>query len=651
MLESPRRLWYLLNRRRLTRELEREMAAHRAEMAEPERFGSDFRLREQSRDEWGWRWLDDFAGDLRHAARTLARRPGFTLAAVLTLALGIGGTTAIFSLLRAVILEPLPYADPSRLVMLWEDGSRDGLPSDINPTPSNYVAWKAQTAAFDGMAAWDLGSTSLTGAGEPVRLQGFRVTHDLFDVLGVRPALGRGFAADEDRAGGARVAILGHGLWQSRFGGSAAIVGRSILLDDVPHTIVGVMPAGFDYPARGTEIWTPMALTTEQLAHRTAYVLNVVARLRAGASLEQARDEMAAIALRLNADSPGPYKLSAGVVPLRDEVVGEARTAVLLLFSIAACVLLIAAANLANLVLARAVERHRDVAVRIALGAGRGRVFRQLVTEHLVLSATGTVLGVLAALQVFESLSRLVPRDLTSATLTMDRGLFAFAAVLCVATTVLLGALPSRLAWRLGLAGTLRQVDARAGGSAAAGRLRSWLIGGQTAFAVVLLVAAGLMTQTFARLSAVDPGFRGEQVLTLRTELPVPRYADPTRRSAFYTGVLDRVEALPGVTSAGFTTGLPLVFPGGGFLVEAEGRPQPHERRGQRAPGDRGVPLGDGNDAARGSPARRRRSRGGRAGGGDQPDHGRTLLAGRRSTRSAVSQLRLPARGRVWSAW
>ena len=240
----------------------------------------------------------------------------------------------------------------------------------------------------------------------------------------------------------------------------------------MPHTVVGVMPAGFDYPARGTEIWTPMALTAEQLAYRTAYVLTVVARLRAGASLAQARDEMTAIALRLNADSPAQYKLGAGVVPLRDEVVGEARTAVLLLFSIAACVLLIASANLANLVLARAVERHRDVAVRIALGAGRGRVFRQLVTEHLVLSATGTVLGVLAALQVFESLQHLVPRDLTSASVTMDRGLFVFAAVLCVATTVLLGALPSRLAWRLGLAGTLRQVDARAGGSASAGRVR-----------------------------------------------------------------------------------------------------------------------------------------------------------------------------------
>ncbi|HEX2464207.1 MAG TPA: ABC transporter permease, partial [Thermoanaerobaculia bacterium] len=575
MPEWPRRIWFLVNRRRLARELEREMEAHRAEMPEPARFGNSFRLREQSREAWGWRWLDDLGGDLRHAARTLVRRPAFTLAAILTLALGIGGTTAIFSLLRAVILEPLPYADPSRLVMLWEDGSSVGLPSDINPTPSNYVAWKEQIAAFDGMAALDLGSPSLTGSGEPVRLQGVRVTHDLFDVLGVRPGLGRGFLADEDRAGGARVAILGHALWQSRFGGSPSIVGRSILLDDVPHTVVGVMPAGFDYPARGTEIWTPMALTAEQLAYRTAYVLSVVARLRAGASLAQARDEMAAIALRLNADSPALYKLSAGVVPLRDEVVGEARTAVLLLFSIAACVLLIAAANLANLVLARAVERHRDVAVRIALGAGRGRVFRQVVTEHLVLSATGTALGVLAALQVFESLSHLVPRDLTSATLTMDRGLFVFAAVLCVATTVLLGAVPSRLAWRLGLASTLRQVDARAGGAATAGRARSWLIAGQTAFAVVLLVAAGLMTQTFARLSAVDPGFRGEQVLTLRTELPVPRYADLARRSAFYTGVLDRVLALPGVTSAGFTTGLPLVFPGGGFLIEAEARPQP----------------------------------------------------------------------------
>jgi predicted permease len=406
-------------------------------------------------------------------------------------------------------------------------------------------------------------------------LQGFRVDHDLFEVLGVRPALGRSFTAEEDQAGGARVAILGHALWQSRFGGSSSVIGRSIVLDDVAHTVVGVMPAGFDYPARGAEIWTPMAMSAEQRARRSAYVLNVIARLRPGTTLAQARDEMAAMAARLNADSPGPYQLGAAVVPLRDELVGDARTAVLLLFSIAACVLLIASANLANLVLARAVERQRDVAVRIALGAGRGRVFRQLVTEHFVLSLTGTVLGVVAAVQVFAALSRLVPRDMTSAALVLDRGLFLFAATLCVSTTVLLGALPSRLAVRLGLAGTLRQVDSRAGASAAAARVRSWLIAGQTAFAVVLLIAAGLMTRTFARLSAVDPGFRGQQVLTMRTELPVPRYSDPSRRSAFYTGVVERVRALPGVESAGFTTGLPLVFPGGGFGIEPEGRPQP----------------------------------------------------------------------------
>jgi putative ABC transport system permease protein len=572
MFEWLRRIWYLLNRGRFERDLEREMAAHRAEMPDGVRFGSTLRLREEARDIWGWRWLDEFAQDARHAVRAFARSPGFTVVAVATLALGIGATTAGFSLMRAVLLDPLPYRDASRLVMVWEDGSQHGLPPNITPSPGHYVDWNDQNGVFDGMAALDFGSFNLTGAGEPLRVEGFHATHNLFDVLGVAPVLGRPFTREEEQPGAA-VAILGHSLWQSRFGSSRDIVGRTIVLDEKPFTVVGVMPAGFDFPQRGTEIWTPVVWTPEQRRSTANFVLLVVARLRGSVTVQRAREEINTLALRLNRDQQRPF--GAHITPLRDQFVGNTRTAVILLFVISTCVLLIASANLANLVLTRAVERRKDVALRMALGAGRGRVFRQLLTEHLILSAAGTILGLAIAAQGLDALSSLVPRNMTFARLDIDAGLLAFATALCTLTTLGLGAWPARLAHRLGLGDALRQADARAGESRAANRLRGWLLVSQVAFALVLLIAAGLMVQTFLRVRAVDPGFSGERVLTMRTDLPVPKYADHARRSAFYAEVLDRVQALPGVSSAGFTSFLPLGFSGGATGVSVEGLTEP----------------------------------------------------------------------------
>ncbi len=557
---------------------ERGMAPAEARRAARRDLGGVAQTREAIREVRAF-WIEDVWHDVRHACRLFTRDYGFTLAVVLTLALGIGATTANFSLLRAVLLDPLPYPDASRLVFVWEDGSWAGQPSTIDVAPGNYADWDAQNVAFEAMAALDVGSVSLTGVGDPVRLSGRRVTHDIFQVLGVPPALGRPFTAQEEQPGQDDVAILSDASWRSRFGAAPDVLGRRVLLDGVPHAIVGVMPPGFDFPERGTEIWRPLALTPEQHRSRSAHYLTVVARLRPGVSIDRARQAMDALARRIAGSLPAGAaagtRFGASVQPLRERLVGETRTAVLLLFVMAASVFLLALANLANLVLARAIDRHREVAVRVALGAGRGRVFRQLATEHLLLSATAAGVGIFVAIEGLEYLAALVPANLTSARLVVDPVLLLFASSLAIFTTLVLGAVPARLAWRQQIREAVAVGSSRTGDSAATIRLRSGLIVTQTAFVVVLLIAAALLAQTFLRLRAVDPGFRGEGVLTLRTDLPVPRYADHARRLGFYTQVLERVRALPGVTRAGFTSFLPLAFGGAANVVMAENQPEP----------------------------------------------------------------------------
>jgi putative ABC transport system permease protein len=520
------------------------------------------------------RWFSD----LNYSIRVLLKHRAFSAMAVAILAIAIGANTAIFSVVRTVLLEALPYPNASRLVLVWQDATALGFPKNT-PAPGDYADWKFQNTVFDAMAALRPRGYNLTGIGEPERLQAEQVTHDLFDVLGVPPILGRSFRPEDDLSDSAKVVILSSELWRTRFGSVAAVIGTKILLDGVPHEVVGVMPAGFDFPwgfdarSRATQIWTPLALSSQDLRNRGAHYLEVVARLKPGVSVEAAQQQMATIAERAARDYP-ETNASTGVrvVPLREEMVGETKTAVLLLLAITGCVLLIGSANLANLLLARAVGRQREMGVRIAIGAGRTQLVRQLFTENAILSIAGVLLGLLLATSSLDFLSVLIPRNLTAATLSLDRQILLFALALGVVTTFLFGAMPARQAWRLGIMQTLSQGSSRSGEQRSTQRMRSWLVVSQTAFTFVLLVAGGLMLRTFVHLHALDPGYRGENVLTLRTTLPQPRYRGVEPRGVFYSQVLERVKALPGVVDAGFTSWIPYMNSGGSSTFVIEGR-------------------------------------------------------------------------------
>jgi len=505
------------------------------------------------------------ADDFRYAIRVLSKHRTFTLMAVATLALATGANTAIFSVARAVLLEPLPYPDGSQLVMVWEDATASGFPENT-PAPANYADWKSQNTVFKGMAATRKRAYVLTGAGEPDRLSAHQASIDFFSVIGVQPAIGRALAQDDD-------VVLSDAFWKSRFGGSREIVGESVLLDGARFTVAGVMPAGFEFPERGTQIWTPLNLTPEQMHSRDNHYLQVVARLKPGVTLEQARTEMDTIARRLEQQYPATNdKTGIRVNPLREQLVGTTGNALLLLLVVVGSVLLIASGNLANLLLARAVSRQKEVGVRIALGARRITLLRQLFMENLLLSAAGTLLGLFISVWSFEFLSVLVPASLQVRP-TLDTTVVVFALVLCILTTLLFGAVPMRQTWRLGVAETLRQSGARSGEQRATHGIRSKLVISQTAFTFVLLVAGGLMLRTFSELRSIDPGFRGENVLTLRTALPVPKYRGLEPRAAFYSQVLERVRALPGVIEAGYTSWLPYRNLGGSSAFTIEGRP------------------------------------------------------------------------------
>ncbi len=501
--------------------------------------------------------------------------------AVATLAIAIGANTAIFSVARSILLDPLPYPNASRLVVVWQDATRLGSPKNT-PSPGDYADWKSQNSVFESMAALRPRGYNLTGSGEPQRLQAEQVTHDFFGVLGVTPVLGRAFTLEDDQPDSPKTVVLSAELWKTRFNSAANVIGRKILLDAAPYEVVGVMPARFDFPfgfdsrQRQTQIWTPIALRARDLTNHDNHYLQVIARLKTGVSLQAAQQQMDVLAERFAREYPATNALTGiRLSPVRQEMVGETRTAVLLLLAISGCVLLIASANLANLLLARAVGRQREIGVRIALGAGRGRLVRQLLTENVVLSLAGVLIGFLMAAWSVEFLSVLIPDALIVAPLALDGRMLLFAFALGIVTTLLFGAAPARQAWRLGIVETLGHGSSRSGDQRSAHRMRHWLVVSQTAFTFVLLVAGGLMLRTFVHLNGVDPGFRGENVLTLRTTLPLPRYQGAGPRDVFYTQVLERVQALPGVVAAGFTSWIPYMNSGGSSTFEIEGRPAP----------------------------------------------------------------------------
>ena len=502
------------------------------------------------------------------------RQPGFTLIAVLSLALGIGANTAIFSLVNAVLLKPLQFAEADRLLVLWEhDPSIGAVHDDV--AVANFVDWKTQNKVFEDMAAISFRSFNITGDGEPEKVMAYGATANFFPLLGATPALGRNFLAEEDQPGGAKVAILSHGLWQRRYGADRAILGRDILLNGQKHTVIGVMPADFRYLYEFTALWVPAAFTANELTKRDTQNLNVVGRLKPGVTVEQAQADIGTITNRIVRDNPDGVSrgLQAAVVPLREQVSGRSRRPLIMLLVAVGFVLLIACANIANLLLSRATVRRKEIAVRAAVGASRRRIVQQLLTESVMLAGLGGGLGLIVAGLSFEFLKKLIPAGLLSSSLRIDLPVLGYALAVSLITGIIFGLLPALQASRVDLNEALKQGGGRAGLGISGGRLRGALVITEIALALVLLVGAGLLIQTLSHLRGQFSILQPEKLLTVRTVLQ-GKYQEPAKRWAFYDDVLARTRALPGVVSAAYTTSVPLQWKGGsnGFILEG---PQP----------------------------------------------------------------------------
>ena len=506
-----------------------------------------------------------FASDLRHAVRVLRRAPAFAFTVVAVLALGIGSNSAVFSALDQTVIRPLPYADSGRLAMLWEDFSAFGSAKN-RVSPATFLDWRRRAGTFDQLAASaGPGDVDLSGGGRPEQVLGLRVTANLLPLLGVAPLVGRTFASNEEGPD-ARVVVLSYRLWQRRFGGDPSLAGRPVVMNGQSYTVIGIMPRGFAYPDRDTEVWLPLALSPQLLARRNSHFLKVVGRLRRGRTLAEAQSDMQAVAAQLAREFPATNgRIGIAVVSLKSELLGSTRVAFLILISAAACVLLIACANVGNLALARNSARRQEVAVRMALGATRGRVLRHILTENLLLALAGGALGVLFAMVSLRVLQPMVPSVFGN--LHLDWRALSFTGGISLLTGLLFGLAPALQLARSGFEG--RGVIGRGGR-----RLRDLLVIAEVAIALVLVVGAALLIETMARLHAVDPGFRPDHVLTAEISVPFPKYADSVKRRNFYREMLERVGAIPGVLQAGLTSDLPYNSRGNTMGLTVEGRPE-----------------------------------------------------------------------------
>jgi predicted permease len=508
--------------------------------------------------------------DLRYAFRTLVRSPGFAFTAILVTALGIGANTAAFSVADFVLIRPLPFADPDRLVKLWETPQGGGR---FDFSPPNFNDFKAQLHSFAAIGAFHGISVSLVGQGEPQRLSGTALTGEVLPMLGVKPVIGRAFTDADDRSGYDGNVILSYGLWQRSFGGDAAVLGTRIILDGEPRQIIGVMPRDFHFPTADATLWTLMPRVERENTERDNNWFEVIARLKPGVAIATANAEMNVAAASLAQRFPTENKgIGASVITMRDELSPQSELMLLALCGAAICVLLIACANLANLLIARSLVRRRELDVRLALGAGRERLVRQLMTESLVIAAIGGALGIAIAVVSVPMLSRLVPNSLPLADApTVDLRVLIVAGLVSALTGIAFGVFPALRASGKGDLSALREGSRSGGGRRA--RVRSALVIGEVMASVVLLVSSGLLLRALSRVESTDPGFHAEGVVTMRTALPKPQYDSNAVRERFYRRVLDGVGALPGVQSAAYVSFLPMTFGGGIFPVEAGGIP------------------------------------------------------------------------------
>ncbi|HYP29319.1 MAG TPA: ABC transporter permease [Blastocatellia bacterium] len=494
--------------------------------------------------------METLMQDLRYGVRMLLQKPAFTVVVVLALAVGIGANSAIFSVVNAVLLRPLPYADPDRLVMIWMDNSRINIAEDWHSFP-NYTDYRDHNEVLESIAAFNNRSFNITGSGEPERVQGAWMTGSLLPLLGVSPALGRNFSPEEEQPGKDQVVILGHGLWQRRFGGDRNIVGQSIQLNGAPRTVIGVMPQGFAFPAKDSEMWVPIALTQQQMANRNAISYQVIGRVKPGVTFEQAKANLEMVNRWILNQNPNQEGYGINPVPYHDQVVGSVRPALLALLGAVAFVLLIACANVANLLLSRAAARAREIAIRTALGAGRIRIIRQLLTESLLLALLGGGVGLLIAFWGLDLLLAISPPDLPRLDqITIDRRVLGFTLGVSLLTGLIFGLVPALQASRLDLTESLKEGGRGSSGGIQGKRIRSGLVVFEVATALVLLICAGLMIKSFMNLQDVKLGFNPDRLLTVRLQLSGSKYQEDVTATNFYQQLLERIEAMPGVESA-----------------------------------------------------------------------------------------------------
>ncbi|HKP85996.1 MAG TPA: ABC transporter permease [Blastocatellia bacterium] len=527
--------------------------------------------------------MNSLTQDIRFSFRMLLKRPGFTVIVVLALALGIGANTAIFTVINAVLLRPLPYKNPDRLVWLRETCPGADI-KDEPASPPNFMDWKAQGQSFDEMGAFVSTMLTLTSSGEPERIPAAYVTDGFFSVIGAEAAAGRTFTPEEDKPGGDRVVVISHGLFERRFGSDPNIVGSAITINGNPYTVVGVMPRDFKNPKPNDrnppDVWAPLAVSYYD-QHRRGDYLSVIARLKPGVSVEQARAEMAAITGRLEQQYPDTNTgWGATVTALHERFVGDVRPALIFLLGAVCFLLLIACANVANLLLARSTARQKEIAIRTALGARRGRIVQQLLTESVLLSLAGGVLGLLLAFWGVEVLTSLgagsIPR---LSEISVDGRVFGFTLSISLFTGIIFGLLPALQASNPNLNETLKEGGRSSIEGARSGNLRGTLAAIEIALALMLLIGAGLMVRSFVRLQNVDAGFNPKRVLTAGLFLPASKYKEGPQVTAFYNELLGRVEALPGVESAGAIDSLPLSGSGSveGFVIEGRLPQQPSD--------------------------------------------------------------------------
>ena len=563
------------------------------------------RERERQRKEY----MSDLTNDIRYGLRAFGRAPAFTTVALLTIALGIGATTAIFSVVNAVILQPLPYPESDRIVQVWMDNRRMGLKEDLHSWP-NWADLREQNAVFASMAAYATGGYNVTagcreGDCEPRRIAAAFSTADLFDVLRVAPAMGRVFTAQETEPGRDAVVVLSHGLWTDFFGSDRNILGRAIRLNGRERTVIGVMPPTFAFPSRNTDVWVPLAFSQEEKQFRSSFGLLAVSRLKPGVEFSRAVTDLTTIAKRLEQQYPENRDLGVHLVPLPEQVVGRTvRTSLWVMLAAVGAVLLIACANVANLLLSRAAVRAREISVRVALGAARTRLIRQLLTESVLLAVIGAALGVGLAWVALRVLTGLAPADIPRLDqVRIDIRVLGVALGLAVVTGIAFGIAPALQSSRAAVGTALREGVRGGTGGRRAQRLRRTLVGAQIALVVVLLTGAGLLVRSFVRLQHVDLGFRPDHLLTMRLSLPGAKYGTPESRVTLFDGLLDRTRQLPGVQGAALIEDIFLSATPTSTNFTIDGREMTEEERSIEVPLDAvspdyfrvmGIPLREG---------------------------------------------------------